>query len=56
MDISNLHNEEERYIIKQLLSSSQLEKKQTDVKLAQNLQEGNTPAHYLVQLFSKRGS
>ena len=56
MDISNLHNEEERYIIKQLLSNSQLEKEQTDVKLAQNLQEGNTSAHYLVQLFSKRDS
>lgn len=39
MDISNLHNEEQRYIIKQLLSNSQLEKEQTDVKLAQNLQK-----------------
>lgn len=45
MDISNLHNEEGRYIIKQLLSNNQLEKVQTDVKLA-----------YLVQLYSKRGS
>lgn len=45
MDISNLHNEEGRYTIKQLLSNNQLEKVQTDVKLA-----------YLVQLYSKRGS
>lgn len=56
MDISKLHKEEERYIIKQLLSNSQLEKEQTDVKLAQNLQKGNPSARYLVQLFSKRGS
>lgn len=42
MDISNLRNEEGRYILKQLLSNSQLEKQQTDMKVAQNFQEGNT--------------
>lgn len=43
-------------IFKQLLSSNQLEKEQTDGKFAQNFQGGNTLTHYLGQLYSKWSS